>query len=299
MPLNERMTLMDPESRENKENWDIHHPPMEMYETNEGEPVTIEVILCHGEHRRPPKVSWIKGKWNQLTHGDRFHIESDDKNIWHKMTFQKPLMNDSGSYTLKVNSKSKEEAVVFNLKCHAANKKGRDIKVGKGKTGRKKKTEEVIDFKSMLKKTSRAKKEDDKGCLWGKLKGATPKDKKDLAFQFGFSLRHIDRRLKKLEDRDAGPKCDKFKRQLQAFAHYKHHDKIELECVVKDTSVPCEWHFNGKPIEAGPGIEFVEDGKIRKLIIDQAVKDLHDGTISCMQDGEGTEWFHKNDSLIA
>merc|ERR1712079_1002697 len=118
--------IEDDPNRENTGNWDIKGkiPDCQTYEGEEG---VVEVKCWQGDVLHPPKVVWIKGKWNQLTKGDRFDMISDDRHMWHKLIFKKPKKNDSGLYTLKVISKKKEEVVQFNLNVGPSRAAGNEI----------------------------------------------------------------------------------------------------------------------------------------------------------------------------
>merc|ERR1711879_882064 len=116
---------VDP-NRENTGQWDIRVPPKDI-QTYEGEEGTVEVKCHQGDVLHAPKVIWIKGKWNQLTKGDRYDMISDDRHMWHKLTFKKPKMNESGLYTLKIISKKREEVVSFNVNIGPNRSKGNEI----------------------------------------------------------------------------------------------------------------------------------------------------------------------------
>merc|ERR1711879_648714 len=120
----------DEKDRENTGKWDIKEKPADI-NIAEGEDGTTEVKLFVGDILSPPKVVWIKGKWNALTKGDRFEMTSDDRHTWHKITFKKVKMNEAGLYSVKVVSKGKEETAQFSLKVSPA-KKAAGPKVGKG-----------------------------------------------------------------------------------------------------------------------------------------------------------------------
>merc|ERR1711879_578950 len=104
----------DEKDRENTGKWDIKEKPADI-NIAEGEDGTTEVKLFVGDILSPPKVAWIKGKWNALTKGDRFEMTSDDRHTWHKITFKKDKMNEAGLYSVKVVSKGKEETAQFSL----------------------------------------------------------------------------------------------------------------------------------------------------------------------------------------
>merc|ERR1712226_300396 len=126
-----KVTLRVVQMSENAE-WTFAEEAKKIYETCEGEDVTIEIKLNKGDILSPPKVTWVKGKWNQLTKGDRYVIESDNSHLCHKLTFIKPKMNEGGMYCVKVKDKKKEHVGQFNLQVKPGKKESKEIKVAKG-----------------------------------------------------------------------------------------------------------------------------------------------------------------------
>ena len=64
------------------------------------------------------KVTWIKGKWNGLSKGDRYEIWSKDMHpngVEHFLKFQQPKKADTGTYRVKVISPNGEEEHSFNV----------------------------------------------------------------------------------------------------------------------------------------------------------------------------------------
>ena len=65
-------------------------------------------------------VTWIKGKWNQLTKGDRYEMWCKDQVAGsacqeHFLKFRKPKESDGGVYRVKVVSPGGEEEHSFNV----------------------------------------------------------------------------------------------------------------------------------------------------------------------------------------
>lgn len=61
-------------------------------------------------------VTWIKGKWNELTKGDRYDMWMNERTGEYFLKFRNPKESDSGVYRVKAISKSGEEERLFQLK---------------------------------------------------------------------------------------------------------------------------------------------------------------------------------------
>ena len=65
-------------------------------------------------------MTWIKGKWNQLTKGDRYEMWCKEQAFGsdcteHFLKFKNPKKSDAGLYRVKVVSPSGEEEHSFNV----------------------------------------------------------------------------------------------------------------------------------------------------------------------------------------
>ena len=60
-------------------------------------------------------VIWIKGKWNELTKGDRYDISANERTGEHFLKFRHPKQADTGSYRVKAVSQNGEEECLFQL----------------------------------------------------------------------------------------------------------------------------------------------------------------------------------------
>ena len=276
-PAAEDEEPVDP-NRENTGQWDIRVPPKDI-QTYEGEEGTVEVKCHQGDVLHAPKVIWIKGKWNQLTKGDRYDMVSDDRHMWHRLTFKKPKMNESGLYTLKIISKKKEEVVTFNVNIGPNRSKNNEIVIGKGEK-KKQEVSETEDFRKKLRKVKRreAPKEDED--IWVLLRKADTREYDGLCFQYGIpDLRSMLRRLTAIKKREE-KKLACFAQKLPDHKHYKVGDKIYIECEVKDKNTEVKWSMNGKQLVDGKNVKVVADGNKRYVEIDSA-QVIHDATFTC------------------
>ena len=80
----------------------------------EGDSCTVTVVVAKGDPLHPPRVKWVKGKWNEITGGEHYGIAVDENN--HTLTFKSPKMTDSGLYTVKVFSTNTCDTKTFDLK---------------------------------------------------------------------------------------------------------------------------------------------------------------------------------------
>lgn len=269
--------LEEDPNRENTGNWDIRGkvPDCQTYEGEEG---VVEVKCWQGDVLHPPKIVWIKGKWNQLTKGDRFDMISDDRHMWHRLIFKKPKKNDSGMYTLKIISKKKEEVVQFNLNVGPSRAKSNEIILGKGSVPQEEPKEEV-DFRRKLRKRKEEEVEEDVD-IWVKLKNANTREYDNIAFKHGIpDLKSMLRRVAGIKKRE-GQKKPCFSKKLPAHKHYMVGDKIVLECEVKDKTREVKWAINGKILADGKHYKIVDDGHKKTLIIEKAAV-IHDATFTC------------------
>ena len=67
-------------------------------------------VLQSGTH-----VTWIKGKWNELTKGDRYGMWSDEKTGQHFLELKHPKQSDSGAYKVKVVTPKGDEECSFQV----------------------------------------------------------------------------------------------------------------------------------------------------------------------------------------
>ena len=106
--------VVDPEERDPDGAWAIVKKAGRL-NTTEGENVSITVVVAKGDPLHPPRVQWIKGKWNEITAGARYAIDATENA--YTLTFKSPKMTDSGVYTVKVHSASGAvDAKTFDLK---------------------------------------------------------------------------------------------------------------------------------------------------------------------------------------
>lgn len=264
--------------RENTGQWDIKEGPNENYETWEGEEITVEIKCHQGDILHAPKVQWIKGKWNQLTKGDRFDMASDTRHMWHKLTFKNPKMNESGLYTIKVISKAKEEVVTYNLKVNPGRAQNNDIIIGKGSVPEKKK-DDGVDFLANLRKAKKPKKAAEDDDVWVKLRDANTRDYDEIAFDHSISdIRAMLRRVSAIKKRE-GKRIPTFAKALPGHKHYKQGEKMRIVCETKDKATKVKWFLNGRELAESSKIKFTDDGFKRIMEVDAADL-IHDGTLS-------------------
>ena len=88
----------DPEERDPEGKWIIVKKPGKI-QTSEGDDVSITIEVAKGDPLFLPQVRWIKGKWNEITAGDRYQMTAEETKF--SLTFKSPKMSDSGMYTIK------------------------------------------------------------------------------------------------------------------------------------------------------------------------------------------------------
>ena len=112
--------------------WRIITNPKEI-KTSEAVDVSLTIELAKGDILNKPRVLWIKGKWNEITKGDRYGMTSVEgaKIITHTITFKSPKMNDSGLYTIRVVSRKETVEETFHLKVGPYVDAGNKIVIGK------------------------------------------------------------------------------------------------------------------------------------------------------------------------
>jgi len=66
--------------------------------------MSITIELSGGDILNKPRVLWIKGKWNEITKGDRYDMTKNEsaKVLTHTLTFKSPKMTDCGLYTVRI-----------------------------------------------------------------------------------------------------------------------------------------------------------------------------------------------------
>ena len=148
------MSKEEDADRDPRGTWRIIENPKNI-QTNEAEDVSFTIVLGKGDILNKPRVLWIKGKWNEITKGDRYDMKStlEPKTITHTITFKAPSMNDTGLYTIRVISKNEQVEDTFNLQVGPYQDKSNKIVLGKGR--RPSKTidpEPDMDFRARLKK---------------------------------------------------------------------------------------------------------------------------------------------------
>jgi hypothetical protein len=259
--------------------WSVAEAAKTEYATGEGEDVTIEVKLNKGDILAPPKVTWVKGKWNQLTKGDRYDIESSGDHMTHKCTFLKPKMNEAGAYCCKIKDKKKETVLQFQVKITPA-KKAAGVKPGKGSGAKPAGDNQAdMDFRAQLRKTKKVKKVVEDENIWVKLRDANTRDYDEIAFEHNISdMRAMLRRLASIKKRE-GKRIPTFAKALPPHKHCKVGEKIVMVCETKDKATKVKWHLNGKQLDEGSKVKIEEDGFKRICTIDPASL-VHDGTIS-------------------
>ena len=82
----------------------------------EGVEVTARVRIGHVDILHTTHVMWIKGKWNELTKGDRYDIYANERTGEHFLKFRNPKQADTGLYRVKAVSQNGEEEYSFELK---------------------------------------------------------------------------------------------------------------------------------------------------------------------------------------
>lgn len=260
--------------------WTICEAAKDVYTTCEGEDVTIEIKLNKGDILSQPKVTWVKGKWNQLTKGDRYVMESETTNLVHRLTFVKPKMNEGGLYCVKVKDKKKEHVNQFTLKITPGKKEAGGIKVGKGAAAPAgAAVDAAADFRAGLRKTKKTKKVVEDENIWTRLKDANTNEYDDIAFEHNISdMRAMLRRLAAIKKRE-GKRIPTFAKQLPPHKHCKVGESITMICETKDKATEVKWHLNGKQIDENKYITIEKDG-FKRICTIQPAQLSHDGTIS-------------------
>lgn len=268
---------VDPATRENTGNWDVEVGPQAVYEVHEGETSTVEVKLFKGDVLSPPKVTWIKGKWNQMTKGDRWAMVSSEDHMTHSLTFQKPKMNESGLYQVKIVSKAgKTEQLSYQLKVLPA-KQEAGLELGKGVSPGQKDTEADCDFRNKLRKIRSKAKPTEDSDIWTTLRDAKTNEYEQIGFEHSVNdVRPMQRRLAQI-NKAAGKKHKCFGAVLPQHKHYKQGEKMMIECETKDKLTEVKWFQDGKKCVESDTVHMVSNGFKRQLIVDSAQLN-HDGT---------------------
>lgn len=76
----------------------------------------MRIKVVHVDVLHAVIVKWIKGKFYELTKGDRFEMWSNERTGEHFLKFRQPKQGDSGVYKVKVQSQNGEEECCFEVK---------------------------------------------------------------------------------------------------------------------------------------------------------------------------------------
>ena len=77
--------------------------------------MTARVKVRHVDVLHTSHVTWIKGKWNELTKGDRYEMWSNERTGEHFLKLRHPKQADTGLYRIKAVSQAGEEEYTFNV----------------------------------------------------------------------------------------------------------------------------------------------------------------------------------------
>lgn len=80
-----------------------------------GDEITLQAKVAGGDVLHVVKCTWIKGKWNSLTKGDRFEMWEDERNGIHFLKFKSPKQSDTGMYKLKASTQNGEDECTFQI----------------------------------------------------------------------------------------------------------------------------------------------------------------------------------------
>ena len=78
--------------------------------------MTARVKVLGADVLHAVNVTWIKGKWNELTKGDRFEMWCHERTGEYFLKFRHPKQVDSGVYRVKAVSQKGEDECSFELK---------------------------------------------------------------------------------------------------------------------------------------------------------------------------------------
>ena len=260
----------DPEERDPDGKWVIVKKPAKI-STNEGDDVSCTITVAKGDPLFLPQVRWIKGKWNEITGGDRYQLSSEETKF--TLTFKSPKMSDSGMYTVKVQSKSGLESKTFDLRVGPQLSSGGGIIITRGKLPKNVENEDA-DFRGKLKKVQKKQLTKDnegvKGDIWTKLRDAQPRDYDKLAFMNGIK----DHRgmLKRMTNvKKLNKKGRVFAVKLPDTQAYQIGDKIVLECETANEAVNVRWFQNGVELKDSKRAKIEKMKCYHKLTIDSAM----------------------------
>nr|XP_002130191.1 myosin-binding protein C, cardiac-type-like isoform X2 [Ciona intestinalis] len=251
--------------------------------TTEGVEVTVRVKVMHIDVLHAMKVIWIKGKWKELTKGDRYDMWCNERTGEHFLKFRQPKVSDGGSYKVKAVSPIGENEASFNVAVGPPVVEEHKIEIKKGYVPDEKDVLKDVDFRNRLKKVERLRKEESSGKfdIWSLLKTASTRDYESIAFKFGIpDMRIMLRRLSQMS-KLANKKCPSFTKKLPESHSLNLGEKLVLEAEVANEQMTVKWLKNGNEITPGKGYQIVTKANKRYLMIDQTSKD-DDATYTCV-----------------
>uniref|UniRef100_F7AV37 Myosin-binding protein H n=1 Tax=Ciona intestinalis TaxID=7719 RepID=F7AV37_CIOIN len=261
--------------------------------TTEGVEVTVRVKVMHIDVLHAMKVIWIKGKWKELTKGDRYDMWCNERTGEHFLKFRQPKVSDGGSYKVKAVSPIGENEASFNVAVGLFNiSTAPVVEEHKIEINDEKDVLKDVDFRNRLKKvytlksircSERLRKEESSGKfdIWSLLKTASTRDYESIAFKFGIpDMRIMLRRLSQMS-KLANKKCPSFTKKLPESHSLNLGEKLVLEAEVANEQMTVKWLKNGNEITPGKGYQIVTKANKRYLMIDQTSKD-DDATYTCV-----------------
>ncbi|XP_076805528.1 myosin-binding protein C, fast-type-like isoform X3 [Clavelina lepadiformis] len=251
--------------------------------TNEGREVTARVKVLGADVLHAVNVTWIKGKWNELTKGDRFEMWCHERTGEYFLKFRHPKQVDSGVYRVKAVSQKGEDECSFELKVGPPVVEEHKIEIKKGYVPDEKDIERDVDFRNRLKKvqksinplgsSERLKKTGHsltRFDIWALLKTASTRDYDTIAFKYGIlDMRAMLRRVSQLS-KASTKKCPSFTQKLPETLSVNLSEKIVLEAEVANEQMTVKWQRNGEEITPGKHYQIMTKANKRFLIIDQA-----------------------------
>jgi len=260
--------------------------------TSEGVPTVVSIRLANISSilGGSLNVTWIKGKWNELTKGDRYEMwskENPSQGIEHFLKFKQPKTTDTGTYRVKVVSPNGEEEKFFNVNVTPAAVEEKKIEiVKKGKQIEEVTQQKDVDFRNRLKKVERSKRSDksNSGDFWSLLRKAkTKKEYENISFKFGIcDMRSMLRRVNRL-NKTIGKnmiKSKAFNKRLPETHSALIGDKLLFEVEVTNDLMTVKWERDGTELVPDQDYQIINKGSKRSLVIKNA-SSVDNSVITC------------------
>nr|XP_012644579.1 myosin-binding protein C, cardiac-type isoform X3 [Microcebus murinus] len=290
-------------------------------EVTVGGSITFSARVAGASLLKPPVVKWFKGKWVDLSSKVGQHLQLRDsydragKIYLFELHITDAQATFAGGYRCEVSTKDKFDSCNFNLIVHEAIGPGeldlreafRRTSVGGGgrRTSDSHEDTAVLDFSSLLKKSSSRTPRDSKleapaeEDVWEILRQAPPSEYERIAFQHGVTdLRGMLKRLKGMK-RDE-KKSTVFQKKLEPAYQVSKGHKIRLTVELADPDAEVKWLKNGQEIQmSGSKYIFESVGAKRTLTISQCSL-ADDAAYQCVVGGEkcSTELFVKEPPVL-